>query len=201
MALYQQKRAVGIFTNWTEVKQALHDLKQAGFPPNRVSVIAKTLESKQPIRGARTRNGSNHAGEGAATGALTGGVVGGVTGLLVGIGALAIPLIGPIMLAGALTTALATTLAGGAIGVVAGGILGLLIGLGIPEERAKMYRDRVLRGDYLVMVEGTDEDIRLANTILRQRGIQEWSIYNAPDLDSADTDLPVTSAEYSHSPR
>lgn len=196
MVLYQQKRAVGIFANWADVKQAFHELRQAGFPLNRVSVIAKELESKQV---AKVATRGNNAGEGAVTGALAGGAVGGITGLLVGIGALAIPLIGPIMLATAVSTAVATTLAGGAIGATAGGILGALIGLGVPEERARIYRDRFLRGDYLVIVEGTDKEIRLANSILKHQGVQEWGIYNAPDVDAAQTDLPVTSPEYSHS--
>jgi len=41
---------------------------------------------------------------------VTGGAVGGLTGLLVGLGALAIPGVGPVMLAGATATALATAL-------------------------------------------------------------------------------------------
>ena len=198
MLLHQHQRAVGIFTSHIEVKQALYDLKKAGFPLNKVVVIARELVSKNPTQ--RTRTYGNHASEGVATGALAGGAVGGITGLFVGIGALAIPLIGPIMLASALTTALATTFAGGAIGLVAGGILGALIGLGLPEERAKIYRDRLLNGDYLVIVEGTDDEIRSANAILRERGIQEWAIYDASVMDEADTDFPITSAEYSHVP-
>jgi hypothetical protein len=196
MLLHQHQRAVGIFTSRIEVKQALYDLKKAGFPLNKVVVITRELVSKNPAQ--RTRTYGNHAGDGVVTGALTGGALGGITGLFVGIGALAIPLIGPIMLASALTTALATTFAGGAIGLAAGGILGALIGLGIPQERAKIYRDRLLSGDYLVIVEGTDDEIRSANAILRQRGVQEWAVYDASVIDEADTDFPITSGEYSH---
>ncbi|WP_034937144.1 hypothetical protein [Gloeocapsa sp. PCC 73106] len=47
-----------------------------------------------------------------------------LTGLLVGLGALAIPGVGPIMLAGAVATALATTAARGVSGVAAGSLLG-----------------------------------------------------------------------------
>ncbi|MEW6497801.1 MAG: DUF1269 domain-containing protein [Cyanobacteriota bacterium] len=196
MVLYQHKRAVGLFTNWSDVRQALHELKQASFPLNQVSVIAREIESRyfRP----KIRFYGNHGGEGAATGALAGGAVGGIVGLLVGIGALAIPLIGPVMLASAVTTTVATTLAGGAIGVMAGGILGLLIGLGVPEERAKIYQERFLEGDYLVIVEGTDREIRSANSILKNRGIQEWMIYDAPEIHSANPEFPVTPADYSH---
>jgi hypothetical protein len=102
------------------------------------------------------------------------------------------------MLAGAAATTIATTLAGGAIGAAAGGLVGALIGLGIPEERARVYNERLSRGDYLVFVEGTDAEVRRAEAILSNRGIQEWGIYDAPDTDMSRrseyvaTDTPST---------
>jgi hypothetical protein len=105
----------------------------------------------------------------------------------VGLGALAIPGIGPVMLAGATATAIATTLSGTAIGAATGGLIGALIGLGIPEERARVYYDRVSRGDYLVMVEGTEEEIRRAELILSPRGIQDWGIYDTPKATGKNT--------------
>jgi hypothetical protein len=134
----------------------------------------------------------NKADEGAATGAVTGGALGGLTGLLVGLGALAIPGIGPIMLAGATATTLATTLAGGAIGAAAGGLVGALIGLGIPEEEARFYNERLSQGDYLVIIDGTDDEIGRAGAILSNRGIQNWGIYDAPDVATTRTDYGTT---------
>jgi hypothetical protein len=152
---------------------------------DRVSVITRDADRQNDIAGADVHGSiadRTRADEGAATGAVAGGIAGGLTGLLVGLGTLAIPGIGPIMLAGATATALATTLAGGAIGAVTGGLLGGLIGLGIPEERAKVYDQRVTRGDYLVIVEGTEDDLRRAEAILSHRGVEEWGVYDAPDL-------------------
>jgi uncharacterized protein (TIGR02271 family) len=103
----------------------------------------------------------------------------------VGLGVLAIPGVGPIMLAGAAATALATTVAGGAIGAAAGTLVGGLIGLGIPEDRAKIYNDRVSAGEYLVMVTGTKGEIAEAEAILNHRGIQEWGVYDVPATESA----------------
>jgi uncharacterized protein (TIGR02271 family) len=99
---------------------------------------------------------------------------------LVGIGALAIPGIGPIMLAGAAATTLATTVAGTAIGAAAGTLLGGLIGLGIPEERARAYDARVSAGEYLVIVDGTNAEIARAEVILNHRGVEEWGVYDIP---------------------
>ncbi|MEM6755061.1 MAG: YsnF/AvaK domain-containing protein, partial [Cyanobacteria bacterium P01_C01_bin.38] len=127
-----------------------------------------------------TEKVGNKADEGAAAGAVTGGALGGITGLLVGLGALAIPGIGPIIFAGAEATAIATTLAGGAIGAATGGLVGALIGLGIPEEKAKVYSDRVAGGSFLVMVTGTEAEVKRAETIMQRSGVEEFGIYNAP---------------------
>ncbi|UFP93512.1 general stress protein [Gloeobacter morelensis] len=174
------RRAVGTFSNRAQAEQALYRLRDAGFDMDDVSVISKHEEGGE-IAGADVKDEvGNRAGEGAATGATTGAAVGGLTGLLVGIGALAIPGIGPVMTAGALGTALATTLAGGAIGAAAGGLVGALIGLGIPKERAEAYNAAVTRGDYLVVIDGTAEEINEAERILNGQGIRDYGVYDAP---------------------
>ena len=160
MALGQHKRAVGVFSSRQDAESAIDELNRAGFPMNKVSIIAKDAGRQGDIAGVDVSDRvGNKADEGATAGALTGGTLGGLTGLLVGLGALAIPGVGPVVLAGELATVLATTVAGGAIGAAAGGLAGALMGLGIPEERARSYSDRVGRGDYLVIVNGTDEEI------------------------------------------
>jgi hypothetical protein len=188
MALGQHKRAVGVFSTRREAELALRELRDSRFPMDRVSVIARDADRQDDIAGAdvhsdiRDRD-DNKADEGAATGALAGGALGGLTGLLVGLGTLALPGIGPIMLAGATATAIATTLAGGAIGAAAGSLLGALIGLGIPEDEARSYNDRVSRGHYLVMIEGTDEEIARAQAILHRGGVEDWAVYDLPNGD------------------
>ncbi|MEG3973490.1 histidine kinase [Microcoleus sp. herbarium8] len=184
------KRAVGVFSTRRETEHALGELRTAGFDMNRVSVIAKDADSQGDIAGIDVHDSAdNKADEGATKGALTGGTLGGLTGLLVGLGLVAIPGIGPIMLAGASATAIATTLAGTALGAAAGGLLGALVGLGIPEEEAKVYSDRVARGDYLVLLDGSEAEIARAETILSRGGIQDWSIYDHPSsVNSARAD-------------
>lgn len=182
--LARQKRAVGVFPNRRDAEHALQELRDSNFPMDRISIIARDEDRGDDIAGAEVRDRvGNKADEGAKTGALTGGALGGITGLLVGLGALAIPGIGPILLAGAGATTIATTLAGAGIGAATGGLLGALVGAGIPEDRARVYSDRVARGEYLLIVEGTEQDINRAATILHSRGIQEYGVYDAPDLD------------------
>jgi len=137
MVVGLHKRGVGVFSHRRDVEHALHELKKLGFDMDRVSVITQDGD-RDDIAGAGVSDRvGDQSDEGAKVGAATGGALGGLAGLLVGLGTLAIPGIGPIMLAGAAATTLATTLAGAGIGAVAGSLLGALIGLGIPEERAK----------------------------------------------------------------
>lgn len=181
MTLGINRRAVGVFNTRQEAEHALHELNNSGFPMNKISIIAKDADKQGDIAGVDVSDSvGNKADEGAGAGAVTGGILGGATGLLVGLGALAIPGVGPIVLAGEVATALATTLAGGAIGAAAGGLIGALIGLGIPEERARVYNDRVSRGHYLVLVDGSDAEIARAETILTGRGIEDFGIYDIP---------------------
>lgn len=192
--LGQHKRAVGVFSNYRDAEQALTELKNSGFSMDKVSVVARDAEKGDDMAGADVSDRvGNKADEGAKAGAVTGGVLGGLTGLLVGLGSLAIPGLGPVMLAGATGTAIATTLSGGAIGAAAGGLLGALIGLGIPEERARHYNDRVSRGDYLVLIDGNEDEIRRAEAILSHRGIQDWGIYDAPATNTTTTTTTRTS--------
>lgn len=189
-AVDRHKRGIGVFTSRRETEQALIALRDAGFNMDHVSVIARDADRQDDIAGVDVKdNVGNQSDLGATKGALSGGTAGGLTGLLVGLGLVAIPGIGPIMLAGAGATALATTLAGTAIGAAAGGLLGAMIGLGIPEEQAKNYSDRIARGEYVVMLKGSDEELARAQSVLSSRGIQEWGIYDYPSVDT-------TRAEY-----
>ncbi|WP_414621461.1 general stress protein [Calothrix sp. CCY 0018] len=189
MALGENRRAVGTFSSRNDLEYALRELRDDGFDMNKVSVIARNSDTGNQVAGVETTDDvGNKADEGAAAGALTGGVFGGITGLMVGLSSLVIPGVGPILLAGEIATALITTVAGAGIGAASGGLLGALAGLGIPEERAHIYNSRIERGDYLLIFDGTEASINRAELIVKNRSIEEFEIYNAPNpvLNSSD---------------
>lgn len=182
MALGENRRAVGIFSSRSDIEHALRELRDAGFDMNRASVIAKNISSENEVAGVEAQEEiGSKADEGAAAGAFTGGVFGGITGLLVGLGSLAIPGVGPILLAGEIATTLVTTITGAGIGAATGSLLGALVGLGIPEERAHVYNQRIERGDYLLILDGTETSINSAEIIVKNHGIEEFEVYNAPN--------------------
>ena len=178
------KRSIGLFYSRDEAESALRALKDDGFDMNRVNIIARDADKvAQSADVDVAYDEGNNAAEGAGAGATSGAVLGGIGGLLLGLGTLAIPGVGPIIVAGEAASTIASTLAGAGIGAAAGGIIGGLVGLGIPEDKAKIYSDRVSGGSYLMMVNGTDDDIARAERILRDRGIEEYGVYDANDID------------------
>ncbi len=171
---------VGIFDGQNDAEKALNELKDAGFTPDQVSVVAKdTSETKSMVEGS-SMGGAETSGIG--TGALLGGLFGGAAGWLVGIGALAIPGIGPIVAAGAL----ATTLGGAAVGAAAGGLIGALVGAGIPEEDARTYETHVKEGRILITAHAsTAEQTQDARDTFDRYGSEVRAYDRAASADSA----------------
>jgi hypothetical protein len=190
------KRAVGVFPTRWAVHQALDELEDAGFPLSQVSVIVRDIPPQktatEPSNSGKANSpleklhyqlenySESRTGEGVTVGALSGGALGGLTGLLIGLGTLAIPGVGPVMLAGGAATAIATTLAGSAIGAAAGSLLGALVGLGISEEQAVIYNERIAQGEYLIIVDCKPEETPLVEAILHHQSIEEYHVFDIP---------------------
>ncbi|MDF5711055.1 MAG: hypothetical protein PUP90_26135 [Nostoc sp. S4] len=178
MVLNQYQRAVGVFTHQRDAERALHELRDSGLAMDKVSVVVQNTDRNHEMADneIKERTGDK-ADEGATVGGLSGGAVGGLTGLLVGLGTLAIPGVGPIMMAGAAATALVTTLVGASIGAATGTFAGALVGWGISEEQAIAYNQRVEYGHYLIIVDCTSSEIAKVEAILKRWGIEEFGIY------------------------
>ncbi|MFP5271709.1 histidine kinase [Coleofasciculus sp.] len=176
----EYKRVVGIFPKRENLQNTIQALKDGNFDMERVSLLARNIDDVEGAKEITEKHG-NEAKEGAGIGATTGTVLGGVGGFLIGVGLLAIPGVGPILAAGAEIGALGSTLAGAGIGAATGGIVGALIGLGIPEERAKVYNERIKAGDYLLMFSGSDDRVERAASIMRDRHAEELEIFEAPE--------------------
>jgi hypothetical protein len=189
MDMKHEHRAVGVFPNRFETENALLEIKSSGFAMEHVSVVGRNADTEDRVAGVAVhQNIDNKADEGAVAGAVTGGALGGVTGLLVGLGTLAIPGVGPVLLAGAAATALATTLAGTAIGAGGASLLGALIGLGIPDNDAKVYGDLLEQGYYLVIVDGTETEVHQVGEILNRKGINKWQVYDVTNASGKHAD-------------
>ncbi len=169
------KMIFGVFAERENAENAINELENEGFDPKNISIVMKNHEDAKLIE---HNTGANVAG-GATAGAATGAVIGGLAGLLIGIGAIAIPGIGALLVAGPLVAALgltgatASTVAGATTGALAGGLIGALVKLGIPEEDAKVYEDRVKSGAILVAVPEMNGKDREVSSILTDQGAEQ----------------------------
>lgn len=184
-----QRRAVGLFSTRQDAEAAMYRLRDAGFNMDRISVVAQNPNAIEelPASGSLSSTKREQTGRAVEVGAVSGAAVGGLIGLSGGLSALAIPGIGP---AAGVGIVLADMLFGGAVGTLGGGLIGALTTWGIPDSRARYYYDRVYtHKEYLVLVEGSDQDIRDAEAVLRNYGIRDWEIYSSPRQPSDRTIL------------
>lgn len=159
-----------IFDRYTDVENAVDDLKSANFRDTDISVLFSDNQGTKDFAHKK----ATKAPEGATTGAATGAVIGGSLGWLAGIGSLAIPGVGPLIAAGPIMAALAGAGVGGAVG----SITGALVGMGIPEYEAKRYEGIVKGGGILMSVHcDNSEYIKRAKEILKAN--------NGKDISSA----------------
>jgi hypothetical protein len=140
----------------------VRDLDRTKFPITQVSVIAQNLESEQQIKGYVT------AGDVAGQGAGAGAWIGGLFGLLAGGAFLLVPGVGPVVVAGSLAAVLLGGAEGAAVGAVGGGLFGALAGWGISRQHILKYTEHLQGGKYLVIANGTTEEIARAEQILRK---------------------------------
>lgn len=176
MVTSSQTRACGLFSSREDADQALTELKSSGFPMDKISVVARDAGESVGEVETSDRVGDKNVGTpaGAIGETLTNASLG---SFLVGLGSLAIPGIGPIIAAGSLGAALVAGTASTGVAVAAfDGLVKALTEFGIPEETARIYTDRLVAGDYLVVVEGTEEDISRAQGIFSSRGIKNWGV-------------------------
>src|SRR5688572_22498427 len=151
-----------------QAENIISELKVSGFSDEDVSVLFPDKTGTKDF----AHEHHTKAPEGAAAGASTGGVVGGTLGWLAGIGALAIPGIGPFIVAGPIMAALG----GAAVGATVGGITGALVGMGIPEYETKRYEGKIKAGNILISVHCEDsEEKRKAQDIFEDAGANDIS--------------------------
>ncbi|MBI2031615.1 MAG: hypothetical protein HYT08_03280 [Candidatus Levybacteria bacterium] len=143
---------IGIFSNRAEANSAILELENRGYNPKDISIIVRDgIERRVGTKGGKVTST-------AVSGATAGGVIGGLTGLLIGMGAITIPGIGALFIGGPIAAALgftgaaATAVSGATTGILAGGLVGALAGLGLPEEVAKVYEQRIREGAVLLAV-------------------------------------------------
>jgi hypothetical protein len=164
--------AVGVFRSPPAVRDALADLKQAGFRSDDIGLAVLQAPDDE---GVELPHDVHHVRVDETTGILAGGIVGGVAGWLIGAAAVAVPGLGALLAAGALVGAVG----GAGIGAAAGGLIGMLVEHGFSREEAEYYHEQVRLGATLVTVRDrarADE----AQAILAKHGAHDYHARPTP---------------------
>jgi hypothetical protein len=149
---------IGIYDDHELAVEAVKGLKEAGFPLAQLSIMGKAeTEVLDPNMNPMPKEPMTNSG--LKIGATT--AIGTALGILTGVGVFAIPGIGVLYGAGALIGAIA----GFDFGLM-GGIASILATLGVKDENAKKYHDALSAGKFLVIADGTEEDVQRAQSIL-----------------------------------
>lgn len=153
------KSQIAIYDTHEKAVNAIKDLSEKGFPMDNVSLLGKAevIEDHIHIKSLDTIK---------ETPALVGMGAGTLIGLLSGIGVFTIPGFGFLYGAGALVG----IIAGLDLGIVAGGFISLLTFIGIKEEKVIKCHEHLKAGKFIVIVNGSKEEIQRAKHILHTEG-------------------------------
>jgi hypothetical protein len=133
---------VAAFADPFEARECVEDLRRGGFSRDEIGVVApKNLALDREEVAEHSR-----CAEGSLVGAFAGASLGSLWG--VGMAAGLLPVIGPIVAGGLLASVVVTAATGAALG----GLTGALVGLGVPEEEASHYEQKLHEGHVVVTV-------------------------------------------------
>lgn len=173
-----KQMTIGIFSDRSNAEAAINRVhNELNVPNDDISYVYRNSEGDVVEVDAKDV-ATDTPVEGAGKGAMVGGTIGAIAGLATVAGV--IPVIGPLFAAGplaaalGLTGALGATAAGAATGAAAGGVIGALTHMGIGQENAQHYADRVGAGDILIAVHSEMN----AEQVLKEAGAIETGVYS-----------------------
>ena len=170
----EKKVVTAVFPDRESAERAYASAVTRGYGENDISMVMTQETRDKHFQKGDERielDRGNKSGKGAATGGAIGGTLGAAAGAIAAIGySLVIPGLG-LIVAGPLAAALA----GAGAGAATGGLVGALVGAGIPEDKVKVYEERIKGGHILVGVHPRNvEDVDYLEN--------EWRTYRGSDI-------------------
>jgi hypothetical protein len=165
---------VAVFRSHELAEGAIRDLQTDGFDMTKLSIVGKDYHTEEHAVGYYTTGDRmRYWGE-------VGAFWGGFWGLLLGSAFFWVPGIGQLLVAGPLVMWIVGALEEA---VVVGGISALGAGLysiGIPKNSVVQYETEVTNGKYLLVVNGTVEEVERAKELLDQTGATTATVHAEP---------------------
>ena len=167
----KKNAAVAVYNVHTEAENAIKELQKAGIDMKKLSIIGRDYHAEENVVGYY------NAGDRMKFWGKLGAFWGGLWGLLFGSALFFIPGVGHIVALGPVGGMIVGALENA---VIVGGLSALgagLFSIGIPKDSVIKYETAVKADKFLVLVHGTEDDVRKAKEILDTTNAQEVSMH------------------------
>ena len=146
---------VGVYATHEQAIEAVQELKRAGYPVEKVSLIGKAVIIDDLMHVKYKRGIKNVP-------AIIGAIAGPILGMLTGMKLFAIPGLGFLFGIGAAIGAMA----GFSIGIITGGVISLFANLIIRSRTVLKYHEHLEEKGFQIIVHGNEKDVNKAKEIL-----------------------------------
>ena len=152
--------AVAVYATHDEAEAAIKSLQKSGFDMKKLSIVGKDFQTEEHAVGYY------NTGDRVKFWGKKGAFWGGLAGILFSSAFLVIPVVGHIIVLGPLVTSIIGGLEGAAVIGSTSALFGALSGLGIPKDSVIQYENDVKAGKFLVLAQGTEEEVARAKSLL-----------------------------------
>jgi uncharacterized membrane protein len=156
----KKSAAVAVYATHDEADAAIKSLQKSGFDMKNLSIVGKDFRTEEHAVGYY------NTGDRVKFWGKTGAFWGGLAGILFSSAFLVIPIVGHIIVLGPLVSSIIGGLEGAAVVGTTSALFAALTGLGIPKDSVIQYENEVKAGKFLVLAQGTEEEVARAKTIL-----------------------------------
>ena len=155
---------VALYDTHEVAEKAVKSLRNAGIDFRKISIVGKDYHTEeQPV-------GYFNMGDRAKFVGKFGAFWGSLAGILLGAFVMVVPVFGHFIILGPLAATIVSGIEGAAIGGAAGALVGALTAIGVPKDSAIRYQTAIEAGQFLMTVQGSQSDIRLAESVLQASG-------------------------------
>ncbi|MBS0294054.1 MAG: DUF1269 domain-containing protein [Proteobacteria bacterium] len=155
---------MSLFATHGAADGAVRKLDAGGVPLASISVVGRNYHSEeQPV-------GYFNAGERAWFYGKLGAFWGGLAGLLLGSGFFFVPVIGPMVVLGPMTSVIVGGIEGAVLAGGASALVGALTGLGVPRNSVLRYDSATRADQFLVTVHAQEQDVQRIQQLLAEAG-------------------------------
>jgi hypothetical protein len=152
--------AIAVYPTHAEADLAIRSLQKSGFDMKKLSIVGTDFQTEEHAVGYYS------TGDRVKFWGRAGAFWGSLVGVLLSSAFLVIPVVGHIIVLGPLVSSIVGGLEGAAAGGATSALFAALVGMGIPKDSVIQYENEVKAGRFLVIAQGTQDEVERAKGVL-----------------------------------